>query len=332
MPQSPRVSVVIPTHNRPDLLLEALQSVAGQSMDDWEVVVVDDASAPPVSVDAAATGIAGEKLRVLRHESSRGGAAAKNTGAAAARGEVIAFLDDDDLYAPQYLARALQVLDAHPQIGVVFMGVAWFGSSARWGEEAYHRAMHKLLQRAGGEDAGDGVTLFGEALVAGLLDSVPMAFQRPVVRRTAFERIGAYRQGCLLWDCDWATRAALHSPTALYAEGLYRQRNDNQGFSSKPARRLEHMLSGVEIRETLLAETAGKPQYRHLQGLFREAAAKGWFDLAYNYRNLGYRWRALAAWWQSQKHLFRPGRFKFLLRLLLPVPRRDLRSSQQAKT
>ena len=61
---------------------------------------------------------------MLRHSSSQGGAAAKNTSVAAARGEILASLDDD-LWAPEYLEHALHVLDHQPELDLVLMGVTW---------------------------------------------------------------------------------------------------------------------------------------------------------------------------------------------------------------
>lgn len=317
MPPTPRISVVIPTHNRPALLAEALESIMCQTIPEWEALVVDDASQPPASQNFAADSQAA-KIRVLRHDQARGGPAAKNTGAMASRGEILAFLDDDDLYAPTYLERALDVLDRHPHIQVVFMGVSWFGSSATWGESAYQNAMQKTLEDAQGNEIEDGVLLFGEPLTAALLKRVPMAFQRPVVRRQAFEKIGGYRDGCLLWDCDWAIRAAMEVPTALITEGLYKQRADNQGFSSKKDRRLEHMLSGVEIKEYLLAKALSDDNdSAQRRALLRQSAAESWFDLAYHYMNEGALAASLAAWKTSQRHSFSTAHFKMLGKLLL---------------
>ncbi|MDE2565169.1 MAG: glycosyltransferase family 2 protein, partial [Burkholderiales bacterium] len=81
---SPRVSVILPTHDRPALLQEALASLQAQTFGDWEAVVVDDASDPPVRNDWGDA-----RVRVVRHEAARGGAAAKNSGIAQARGEVV---------------------------------------------------------------------------------------------------------------------------------------------------------------------------------------------------------------------------------------------------
>lgn len=315
MPSSPRLTVVIPTHNRPALLAEALQSIQRQTVGDWEAIVVDDGSTPPVSIDYLDEG-SRKKFHVLHHAIPKGGPAAKNFGAQAGHADIIAFLDDDDLYAPEYMERAIYVLERYPQIDVVFMGVSWFGANAKWGEDAYQQAMQKTLQEAKGVEVEPGVILFGEALVGALLNRVPMAFQRPVVRRRAFEAIGGYREDCLLWDCDWATRAALQVPTALLTEGVYRQRAENQGFSSKKERQLEHLLSGVEIRERLLKLVMSQAQHKGKSCLFREALAKGLFDLAYYYYVSGRPSKSMVAWWKSQKCLFKAGRTKLLVRLL----------------
>ena len=98
----PEVTVVIPTKDRWDLLASAaLPSALGQEGVDVEVVVVDDGSS-----DGTRTHLGRERdarLRVVRHERPRGVAVARNAGIRAARGEWVAFLDDDDLWAPRKL-------------------------------------------------------------------------------------------------------------------------------------------------------------------------------------------------------------------------------------
>lgn len=101
-------SVVIPTLNRPQLLADAVESVLNQTVSDLECIVVDDCSTPAVVVAQDS------RLRLLRHERRLGVAAARNTGLRAARGRYVAFLDDDDLYAPTRLEMALKALRASP--------------------------------------------------------------------------------------------------------------------------------------------------------------------------------------------------------------------------
>ena len=306
----PRVSVILPTHNRPRLLAEALESLNKQIYVNWEVVIVDDASAPPVSLNNS-------RLRTIRHDISHGGAAAKNTGIRHASGEVLAFLDDDDLYAPQYLERALEVLDHYSEIDVVFMGVSWFGTAATWGQKNYDAAMSKCLAEAGGKAITNDLIVFDDKLVNALLNSVPMAFQRPVVRAAALASIGEYRPDCLLWDCEWAISAALNARTALITEGLYFQRADGQGFSSKPNRILEHMNSGIEIKDRLLQQAKGGRSAKFAP-LFRRAAAEAWFNLAWHHYQLGSRLQAIRALFRSMLRQFMPSQLKLLARLVLP--------------
>lgn len=305
----PRVSVILPTHNRPDLLREALTSLHGQTFPDWEAVIVDDASSPAVEFSPKDV-----RIRIFRHDTAQGGAAAKNTGIQSARGEILAFLDDDDCYAPRYLERALDILDQHPEIDVVFMGVTWFGRYSTWGQTNYDQAMAKFQALAGGMVSGT-LTVFDGALVHALLKSIPMALQRPVVRKSALSRIGNYRADCLLWDCDWAMEAALNARTALLSEGLYRQRADGQGYSSKRGRTVEHLQSGIAIKDRLWS--AGRhPQYRDA---FRHAAAGAWFDLAWHYYQHGSRTKALQALLHSAHRSFSLAHLKLLARLALPA-------------
>lgn len=106
----PDVSVVVPTHNRADWLVPTLHTVLGQRAVDIEVIVVDDGSDGPGTADAIAT-LDDDRVRLLRHEVARGQYAARNWAATVATGPVLAFCDDDDLWAPDKLRRQLEALE-----------------------------------------------------------------------------------------------------------------------------------------------------------------------------------------------------------------------------
>jgi len=97
------VSVVVPTRNRSALLASTLRSALRQERVDFEVIVVDEASTD--STAALLSALDDRRVRVLRHEIPRGLSAARNHGAEHARAEWLAFLDDDDLWAPNKLFR-----------------------------------------------------------------------------------------------------------------------------------------------------------------------------------------------------------------------------------
>jgi glycosyltransferase involved in cell wall biosynthesis len=111
----PRVSVIIPTYNRPALLRETLKSVSKQTFADFEIIVVDDGSTVPGVEDVCAEFL---ECRYFRQE-NMGRSSARNRGIEEARGELIAFVDDDDLWKPEKLARQVAFLDQNPHIGIV---------------------------------------------------------------------------------------------------------------------------------------------------------------------------------------------------------------------
>ena len=115
----PVVSVIIPVFNRPRGLADALRSVSEQSFSDWEVVVVDDCSSDE-SADVAMRMGAPEKLRVIRHEKNQGSSAARNTGILHARGRYVSFLDSDDAWHPDKLARQVELVESDPDPATVF--------------------------------------------------------------------------------------------------------------------------------------------------------------------------------------------------------------------
>jgi glycosyltransferase involved in cell wall biosynthesis len=103
---SPRLSIIIPTHNRPHLLPQAVGSALNQTVVDLEVIVVDDASSEPVQLPAD------PRLRVIRLEAGVGGAGARNVGTQAARGCWVTYLDDDDCLLPHMAEISLSALES----------------------------------------------------------------------------------------------------------------------------------------------------------------------------------------------------------------------------
>jgi glycosyltransferase involved in cell wall biosynthesis len=286
MSTNPLISVIVPTHNRPALLEEAIASIASQALSDWEAIIVDDHSTPAVDEQQIQEKY-GSKFRVLHHEHLLGGAAAKNTGLKAAEGDYVAFLDDDDVYAPDYLKNAVATLQHNPQIKTLFMSVEWFGDNSKWAQHYYADAMDKILADAAGTPVDETLLQFEDDLLfKALLKRVPMAFQRPVSTKAHFLEVGLYQDDCLLWDCEWALRAVLKGTCGLRNQDLYRQRSAGQGYSSQPRRRLDHLLSNLEIKRQLLNQNT-RPDLTNAIKLNYIQAAQ---DLSWEYisQNQGY--------------------------------------------
>lgn len=104
----PQLSIIIPTHNRPELLPRAVASALAQTVTDLEVVVVDDGSTPAVALPPQ------DRLRVVRLEPNQGGAMARNQGALVARTRWLTYLDDDDVLQPDMAEKALAAIQQIP--------------------------------------------------------------------------------------------------------------------------------------------------------------------------------------------------------------------------
>jgi glycosyltransferase involved in cell wall biosynthesis len=119
----PRVSVVVPVFNRGQYIREAIGSVLAQTWRDFEIIAVDDGSTDQSRTVLDSFGAA---IRVIEHpnRANRGQSASINLGLRAARGDLIAILDSDDVWLPEKLAIQVGYLDAHPETGLVY-GNGW---------------------------------------------------------------------------------------------------------------------------------------------------------------------------------------------------------------
>ena len=200
----PRVSVLLPCFNHGAFIDESLNSVLAQTCQDFEVVIVDDGSTDPETVEKLSS-CSLPRVRVLRTE-NRGLPAARNHAARHASGAVYCALDADDRLAPTWFEKALRVLDEQPSVSFVSHWLETFGDE-RWTWTPAQCDLPALLAR----NAVNGAAL---------------------VRREAFEAAGGYdesmREGCEDWDF-WlrlveSGRAGWIVPEVLF---YYRRRADS---------------------------------------------------------------------------------------------------------
>ncbi len=124
-PGQPRVSVIIPAYNASATVCTAVDSALGQTFTNHEVIVVDDGS-----TDATRSRLDGYGSRIRYvYQQNQERSAARNNGIRHARGDLLAFLDADDYWAPHKLEKQVTLLDAHPDLGLVFSWAAAFDAS-----------------------------------------------------------------------------------------------------------------------------------------------------------------------------------------------------------
>lgn len=123
---APLVSVIMPAYNARPYIAEAMQSVLSQDYPNIELIVVDDGS---VDGSAECAKMFGDRVKVIR-QANAGVAAARNKGLDEAKGELIAFLDADDVWLPGKISAQVEYLRQHPETAVVY------GTFLRWHAKA----------------------------------------------------------------------------------------------------------------------------------------------------------------------------------------------------
>jgi glycosyltransferase involved in cell wall biosynthesis len=245
------VSVVVPTHDRPRLLALTLCSVLRQEGVDLEVVVVDDGSS--VDVRAVVERLGDARVRLVRHDRPQGVSAARNRGVAEARGGWIAFLDDDDVWAPDKLQAQLE---------------AARGGGHGW---AYVGAVNvteglRVLGGAPPAPADEVVTRLHRAnLIPGGCSGV--AVRRDLLPSQPFD--GSYRHFAD-WDL-WIRLARLDRPVGVSRPLVgYRIHGGNASLDT------EGMVAELEVIEQRYGGPVDRARfYRHVARVSQRASRRG---------------------------------------------------------
>jgi glycosyltransferase involved in cell wall biosynthesis len=127
---NPRVSVIVPAYNTAPYIAETIASIVGQTYTDFEIVVVNDGSPDTPALEVALAPFR-DRINYIVQE-NRGLSGARNTGIAAARGELVALLDSDDVWEPDYLAHQVETLERQ-RLDVVYPNAVNFGDPMRAG-------------------------------------------------------------------------------------------------------------------------------------------------------------------------------------------------------
>jgi glycosyltransferase involved in cell wall biosynthesis len=264
------VSVIIPTFNRRDLVLEAIDSVLTQTYPNLEVVVIDDGSTDGTG-KAIAARYAGEPRVRSTWQANAERSVARNAGIGQARGEFVAFLDSDDWWLPEKLEKQLAVFAADPSLDLVHTDFAISSGL-------------DPTPMAAARPASEGV-MRGH-LFPSLLQSDPIGTLTVVVRRSALTERGAFstdRRIIPFEDWELWTRIAYRSRVGYVPERLavYRSHDGNTGAPIEP----ENYLVFQEQVETYIRLED--------QNLAAKAFLDGYWRALLHGRRTG--WRLLAA-------------------------------------
>ncbi|MFO7708553.1 MAG: glycosyltransferase [Desulfobacterales bacterium] len=268
--RKPAVSVVIPTYNRAWCLAEAVGSVLSQEFRSFELIVVDDGSTDDTPRLLAGYG---DAVRTLRQE-NRGVSAARNAGIDAARAELVAFLDSDDLWLPGKLSRQIDFFASHPEVLICQTEELWVRSGRRVNPGKRHR-------KRGG-------MIFEPSLELCLVS--PSAV---MVRRGLFERVGRFDEGLpACEDYDLWLRVGCRLPVHLIDTPLIVKRGGHPDQLSRAWGLDRHRTASIQ--KLLQKEALTPGQRRAALGALRRKCAvyaggcrkRGRFEEADRYEQL----------------------------------------------
>jgi glycosyltransferase involved in cell wall biosynthesis len=230
----------MPAYNVSRYIGAAIESVQRQTFTDWELLIVDDGSTDNTLEIAARYGTRDPRIAVI-HQANDGISAARNTALAHARGVLIAILDSDDVWLPEYLTKQVRILDQHPEIDIV-TGNAWLLGSRRDGQLARpcpdHRPAPDLLSLIADEEC---------------------VFIMSVFRRLVYDTLGGFDASMRSnEDYDYWLRAAVAGFRFHRNDeplGRYRRRDDSLSASEV------RMLNGIlRVYHKLRPSLLGRPQ------------------------------------------------------------------------
>jgi glycosyltransferase involved in cell wall biosynthesis len=229
----PKVSVIIPAYNRAHLIGAAIESVLQQEFQDFEVVIIDDGSQDHTA--EVVKQFSDERLRYF-YQDHHGISAAMNAGLRQARGKYIARLDSDDLWLPHMLARLVPVLEARPEIGLVY-------SRAQAMDEQGH-----LLGEIRGLPEWFPGDSFGSMLYGDVTCNISL-----LARTVCFERAGYFDETMVVnEDWDMYLRIARHYRFAFVDQVVACFRYHSGNITNTGA--VQHLNSRAQVLDKIFSQ------------------------------------------------------------------------------
>ncbi|MBE3040146.1 MAG: glycosyltransferase family 2 protein [Chloroflexi bacterium] len=282
-PRGPLVTVVVPTWNREAFLPRSLASVRGQTLKDWELIVVDDASTDGSTALVQQIRASDPRVTVIPNTHRKGPAGARNCGVEVAAGRYVAFLDSDDEWEPFHLARMVDCLSAFPeQLDLMTANAVrkvHDTGDVYWSDEL--DLSHYQFRRLGDAYVFRPDTLFQTALRRRIVTTQTIVCRREVLDKVRFDETIRAAEDCL-FARELAYRRIkighlqeYHVTYWAHADNLV-----NAAGNKAPQHQLDVNLEFEKYYEILLSRFLLTPTQRTM--VKRELAECCFWDIGYN--------------------------------------------------
>lgn len=266
-----RVSVIIPTYNRADLIGETVESVLKQTFDDFEIIIVDDGSTD--STKKVVRGFNGPIKYI--YQENRGRSYARNRGFEVSSGDYVCFLDSDDLLTPRMFERQVSLLDSNSNLGFVYSGYQFINQA---GDILPQPEVYRGRQLRRGR-------IFRFLIY---FDFIPPS--TVMTRRSCIDQIGLFESSFEpAEDLDWLLRMSSMYDTDYIPEPLFLFRKHD---GNTPSTAVEEAMIRVTLKHLSAEHTK-----QSLGDEWREI----YFDLYLMVANYHYNRRSMAA---ARKYYF----------------------------
>lgn len=282
MEASPKVSVIIPLYNRADLVGETIDSVVGQTYENWELLIVDDGSNDGSYEYVKSRSDNEKRIKPYqRYRMPKGAPTCRNIGLERATGDYIIYLDSDDLLAPHCLQQRISTFRQYSQCDFLVFPVQHFEKKAGDSTEIFFRSFHE-----------DYLTSF-------LLKSYWITIS-PIWKREALNSLGGFDESLTcMQDGDLHTRALIEEMTfkvfdndpAIKIDGYFREVDDDT--------RISRQISTSKLDSKAYAKQKARKLLIEKQMLTSERSrmlAANFLNISWNYQLIGEAQKAKTLW------------------------------------
>lgn len=247
-PERPLVSIIVPTYNRAHLLPRAVGGVLAQTYDRFELLIIDDCSTDNTA--EVVEGFGDARIRYIRQPKNGGVSAARNRGLREAKGELIAFLDSDDEWVPEKLARQVDLVRRRPdKVGLFYTGVLTYGAE---GDRQIEVPVHR----------GD---VWREMLHRNAIHGTSST----MLRREVVEMVGYFDETLpAIEDFDYWTRIARFYEFDFVPDALTIYHNEDQDESAELERRSRNFPANMAARHAYAQRYAPEAKREGVRHLF----------------------------------------------------------------
>ncbi|MDO6524772.1 glycosyltransferase family A protein [Motilimonas sp. 1_MG-2023] len=296
----PSLTIVIPTHNRPQLLPQAVESAIGSYASPSEILVIDDASEPAVN-EVALQQRLGSQVKVHRNETSIGIYRVRQKGCELASGQYIYQLDDDDRLAAGSLDIAMAALRAH-KLDLLYLNVTGFGERGDYFNRNQGVALERFMALAQPMELAPELDYLTNACSA-LLQLAPSALQHPLAKKQLWlevnhvrnlahqaaydgrDTIDCAREARLLDelnDCEFALYASCLVKLGFHRARSYLARCEGQRYFSSGQSNHQQLEANLMLKKRFYGICCKLSSLKDVRKQAKSALAQVYFNAAWD--------------------------------------------------